>query len=174
MQEFQQDNQEMCGGVPHPNQTYPTTVSETGHMVCLIRFDSAQEFQSKEFNAFCEANGIRLEYIVPYIHQQNGITEHAIGKIPRSKEFDAFCEANGIRLEYIVPYIHQQTASQNVLSVRLQRYILGCYSTQIYQTGPGHGLGNTQHMFSTSGLIVGSRIKHRTKCISMTHHLFDI
>ncbi|TPX30019.1 DNA-directed DNA polymerase [Synchytrium microbalum] len=40
-----------------------------------IRLDNAAEFKSQDFQDYCSANGITLEYSTPYVPQQNGIAE---------------------------------------------------------------------------------------------------
>ena len=37
--------------------------------------DKGGEFISKEFNLFCEENGIQRELTAPYTPEQNGITK---------------------------------------------------------------------------------------------------
>jgi hypothetical protein len=40
-----------------------------------LRTDNGGEYTSKEFNDFCAGEGIRLDLIVPYNPQQNGVVE---------------------------------------------------------------------------------------------------
>jgi transposase InsO family protein len=46
-----------------------------------IRIDNAKEFTSKSFDNFCIGIGIKIEYSIPYIHEQNGIAENYNKKI---------------------------------------------------------------------------------------------
>jgi hypothetical protein len=43
-----------------------------------IRMGNAAEFSLKDFNDYCTALGINVEYFVPYVHTQNGLAESLI------------------------------------------------------------------------------------------------
>ena len=47
----------------------------------VIRLDNAGEFKSRAFKQFCDANGIEIQYSIPYEHQTNGIAESFVKKI---------------------------------------------------------------------------------------------
>jgi hypothetical protein len=46
-----------------------------------FRVDNAAEFLSRAFNDYCMAQGIEVQYYVPYVHTQNGLTESMIKRI---------------------------------------------------------------------------------------------
>ncbi|KAH9735937.1 hypothetical protein KPL71_017913 [Citrus sinensis] len=48
---------------------------ESGYQIKAMRSDRGEEFTSKEFLEFCEANGIRRPLTVPRSPQQNGVAE---------------------------------------------------------------------------------------------------
>ncbi|CAH9069840.1 unnamed protein product [Cuscuta europaea] len=48
---------------------------ESGYSIKAMRSDRGGEFTSKEFNQFCEDNGIRRPMTVPRTPQQNGVAE---------------------------------------------------------------------------------------------------
>ncbi|KAK2989292.1 hypothetical protein RJ640_027329 [Escallonia rubra] len=48
---------------------------QNGYQIKAMRSDRGGEFISKEFNAFCEENGIRRPLTIPYSPQQNGVVE---------------------------------------------------------------------------------------------------
>ncbi len=41
----------------------------------VIKFDGKGEYNSKNFNAFCKENDIVKQITIPYILEQNGVTE---------------------------------------------------------------------------------------------------
>jgi hypothetical protein len=43
-----------------------------------IRLDNAAEFSSRAFNNYCTAQGIQVQYFVPYVYTQNGLIESLI------------------------------------------------------------------------------------------------
>lgn len=49
--------------------------NETGKKIKCLRSDQGGEFTSKEFNTFCEVNGIRRQLSAPQTPQQNGVVE---------------------------------------------------------------------------------------------------
>ncbi|KAD2204143.1 hypothetical protein E3N88_41639 [Mikania micrantha] len=49
--------------------------NETGRRISTLRTDRGGEFCSKEFNSFCEENGIRRDLTAPYTPEQNGVAE---------------------------------------------------------------------------------------------------
>jgi hypothetical protein len=51
------------------------------HPVQFLRLDNTPEFKSDLFTRFCTMLGITLEYIVPYIHQSNGLAESHIKRL---------------------------------------------------------------------------------------------
>jgi hypothetical protein len=52
-----------------------------GHRIQSIRLDNAAEFSSRAFNDYCTAQEIQVQYYVPYVHTQNGLTESLIKRI---------------------------------------------------------------------------------------------
>jgi hypothetical protein len=46
-----------------------------------IRLDNAAEFSSQAFNDYYNAQGIQVQYSVPYVHTQNGLAESLIKRI---------------------------------------------------------------------------------------------
>ncbi|KAK9157521.1 hypothetical protein Scep_004095 [Stephania cephalantha] len=48
---------------------------QSGCHIKTLRTDRGGEFVSKEFNKFCEKNGIKRELITPYTPEQNGVVE---------------------------------------------------------------------------------------------------
>ena len=40
-----------------------------------IRYDKGGEYIKREFQHYCESEGIRIEHSVPYTPQQNGVVE---------------------------------------------------------------------------------------------------
>ncbi|PNX94522.1 copia-type polyprotein [Trifolium pratense] len=48
---------------------------ETGESICCLRTDRGGEFNSNEFNNFCEVNGIKRQVTAAYTPQQNGIAK---------------------------------------------------------------------------------------------------
>nr|GEW30773.1 retrovirus-related Pol polyprotein from transposon TNT 1-94 [Tanacetum cinerariifolium] len=73
--------------IDHPNQIYVVPLlhalmtfkamveKEKGLKIKSIRSDKGGEFLSKEFNKFCEDNGIRRFLTAPYSPQQNGVVK---------------------------------------------------------------------------------------------------
>ena len=51
------------------------TEKEVGENICCLRTDRGGEFNSEEFNDFCELNGIRRQLTAAYTPQQNGVAE---------------------------------------------------------------------------------------------------
>ena len=49
--------------------------SESGEILKCFRTDRGGEFNSKEFNSFCDLNGIKRQLTAPYSPQQNGVVE---------------------------------------------------------------------------------------------------
>jgi len=49
--------------------------NESGYKIKAMRSDRGGEFTSKEFEKFCEENGIHRPLTVPYTPQQNGVVE---------------------------------------------------------------------------------------------------
>ncbi|KAL4273006.1 hypothetical protein GQ457_13G030250 [Hibiscus cannabinus] len=49
--------------------------NQSGCHIKVLRTDRGGEFMSKEFNLFCEDNGIRRELTIPYTPEQNGVVE---------------------------------------------------------------------------------------------------
>jgi Reverse transcriptase (RNA-dependent DNA polymerase)/Integrase core domain len=48
---------------------------QTGKSIKVLRTDRGGEFLSKEFNSFCDAEGIHHELTTPYTPEQNGVSE---------------------------------------------------------------------------------------------------
>jgi hypothetical protein len=46
-----------------------------------VRLDNAAEFSLRAFNDYCMAQGIEVQYSVPYVHTQNGLTDSLIKRI---------------------------------------------------------------------------------------------
>ena len=40
-----------------------------------IRYDGGEEYVKRDFQNFCESEGIRMEHFIPYTPQQNGVSE---------------------------------------------------------------------------------------------------
>ncbi|KAJ4751816.1 polyprotein [Rhynchospora pubera] len=51
------------------------TEKQTGKQLKVLRSDRGGEYQSKEFNQFCEKEGIHHQLTTPYTPQQNGVAE---------------------------------------------------------------------------------------------------
>ena len=49
--------------------------SESGERLKCFRTDRGGEFNSGEFNNFCDLNGIKRQLTAPYSPQQNGVVE---------------------------------------------------------------------------------------------------
>ena len=49
--------------------------NQTGRHICILRSDSRGEYESNEFDIFCQEAGIKKELTVPYNPQQNGVAE---------------------------------------------------------------------------------------------------
>lgn len=49
--------------------------NQTGRHIRVLRTDNGGEFTSNDFNNFCRDTGIKMELIVPYNPQQNGVPE---------------------------------------------------------------------------------------------------
>lgn len=49
--------------------------NQTERKIKTLRSDNGTEYRSKEFEKFCEENGIRHQYTTPYTPQQNGVAE---------------------------------------------------------------------------------------------------
>lgn len=49
--------------------------NQSGYNIKVLRTDRGGEFVSKEFNQFCEENGIHRELTAPYTPEQNGVAE---------------------------------------------------------------------------------------------------
>jgi transposase InsO family protein len=47
----------------------------TRRKIKILRSDNGGEYTSKEFNSFCNGEGIKREFTVPYNPQQNGVAE---------------------------------------------------------------------------------------------------
>eukprot|EP00253_Pinus_taeda_P023566 PITA_23566 len=48
---------------------------QSGHQILQIRSDNGKEYVNNKFINFCIENGIRMQHIVPYTPQQNGVAE---------------------------------------------------------------------------------------------------
>ena len=48
---------------------------QTGKCIKALRMDRGGEFLSKEFNIFCDENGIQRELTAPYTPEQNGVAK---------------------------------------------------------------------------------------------------
>ena len=48
---------------------------KSGYTIKSLRSDRGGEFTSKEFEAYCEENGIHRPLMVPYSSQQNGVAK---------------------------------------------------------------------------------------------------
>ena len=49
--------------------------NESGMKIKCLRLDRGAEFTSNEFNIFCEANGIKRQFLALRTLEQNGIEE---------------------------------------------------------------------------------------------------
>ena len=49
--------------------------NQTGKHICILRSDNGGEYESNEFDVFCQEAGIKKELTVPYNPQQNGVAE---------------------------------------------------------------------------------------------------
>ena len=47
----------------------------------VVRTDAEPVYNTKEWEAYCEANGIQHEVSAPYTHSQNGVVERCIGTV---------------------------------------------------------------------------------------------
>ncbi|RDX88466.1 hypothetical protein CR513_29937, partial [Mucuna pruriens] len=61
---------DVCGPIDPPSFE-----KESGYVIKALRSDKGGEFTSKEFNKFCEKNGICRPLTVPRTPQQNGVVE---------------------------------------------------------------------------------------------------
>ena len=48
---------------------------QTGKCIKALRTDRGGEFLSKDFNIFCDENGIQRELTTPYTPEKNGVAE---------------------------------------------------------------------------------------------------
>ena len=77
---------------------------ETGKLLKCLRNDNGGEYTSKEFAAYCDKHGIRLELTVPGTPQHNGVAEIMnrtiiervrcmlrVAKLPKSFWSEAVC-----------------------------------------------------------------------------------
>lgn len=48
---------------------------QSGHYIKTLRSDNGKEYNSKEFDKFCENEGVERQLTVGYIPQQNGVSE---------------------------------------------------------------------------------------------------
>jgi transposase InsO family protein len=48
------------------------------HQIQSVRLDNIVEFSSWAFNDYCIAQGIQVQYSVPYVHTKNGLAESLI------------------------------------------------------------------------------------------------
>jgi hypothetical protein len=51
------------------------------YQIQSIRLNNVAEFSSRSFNDYCMAQGIEVQYLVPYVHTQNGLVESLIKRI---------------------------------------------------------------------------------------------
>jgi hypothetical protein len=51
------------------------------YQIQSIRLNSVAEFSSRSFNDYCMAQEIEVQYLVPYVHTQNGLVESLIKRI---------------------------------------------------------------------------------------------
>jgi hypothetical protein len=51
------------------------------HRIQSIRLDNVVEFPSRAFNHYCMAQGIEVQYSVPYVHTQNGLAKSLLKRI---------------------------------------------------------------------------------------------
>ena len=49
--------------------------NRTGKHIGVFRADNGSEFDNHEVRAYCRANGIRMQFCIPYKHGQNGVAE---------------------------------------------------------------------------------------------------
>jgi transposase InsO family protein len=49
--------------------------NQTGKKIKALRLDNEGEYTSKDFDSFCRDIGIRRAPTIPYISQENGVTE---------------------------------------------------------------------------------------------------
>ena len=55
-------------------------ITDNGHPK-TIKTDNASCFKSKSYKRFLESEGIKYEYVTPYVHTGNGTVERTIGTI---------------------------------------------------------------------------------------------
>ena len=55
-----------------------------------IRSDKGGEYIKREFQHYCESEGIRMEHLVPYTQQQNGVAERKNISLKEMKTRDNF------------------------------------------------------------------------------------
>lgn len=51
---------------------------QSGHFIKCLRSDRGKEYTSKQFDKFCEDEGMKMQLTVGYTLQQNGISERRI------------------------------------------------------------------------------------------------
>jgi hypothetical protein len=51
------------------------------HRIQSIQLENIAEFSSQAFNDYCAAQGIQIQYYVPYVHTQNSLAESLIKRI---------------------------------------------------------------------------------------------
>ena len=51
------------------------TENQIGKILKAIRSDRGGDFSSREFKEFCDKHGIKREYTIPRLPQQNGVVE---------------------------------------------------------------------------------------------------
>ncbi|GJV97636.1 retrovirus-related pol polyprotein from transposon TNT 1-94 [Tanacetum coccineum] len=92
---------DLCGPITPPS--HAMVEKEKGLKIKSMRSDRGGELLSKEFNKFCEDNGIRRFLTAPYSPQQNGVFRQQ--DFTRSMEWDeAYCISSKDIREHSVCY----------------------------------------------------------------------
>ena len=94
----------------------PTVEVQCGKLIQVIRADEGREFISTKLKEFCDRRRIRIKYVAPYIHKENGIEERGWRTIVTMK--DSLLIDNHLLLEFWTEAIDIACYLQNRLPIK--------------------------------------------------------